>query len=483
MDRQRKKNQTRATAGRKGILFVIMTILVLSLFTIIAEAHAATKTTAAKKTVYTVKYYPNKGKNPPKKLKKLSAKKKLSVKLSKIKPTRKGYTFQKWNTKKNGKGKSYRPGAKVRLTCKKNILKLYAQWKKAKKTEKKTENKTSEKTEEKKEEEPAKGVTPLPPAVALEVHFIDVGQGDATLVMCNGESMLIDAGDNTKGTAIQSYLMSHGVSRLKYAIGTHPDADHIGGLDVVITKFAVDNLFMPKISKDTRTYDDVVQAAKYKSLKIQQPTSGAWYTLGKAKFQVVSVDKDYGDEANNWSICIRLVYGNSSFLLVGDAEEEAENDMINSGYELESDVYKVAHHGSRTGSIQAFMDKVKPSCAVISCGEGNSYGHPHAAVLNTLRSTDVQTYRTDEQGTIIALTDGDMIYWNVSPTTSWIAGEPTGGSPQGYTRYILNTNSKKFHTETCEAAESISEKNKEYSSKSRDELIAEGYSPCGICKP
>ena len=207
--------------------------------------------------------------------------------------------------------------------------------------------------------------------------------------------MLIDAGDNTKGTAIQLYLTKQGVKDLKYVIATHPDADHIGGMPVIINKFNIGKYFAPPISKDTRTYDNVVQALKYKSMSAVDPKTGSSYDLGGAKFTVVSINKAY-EEMNNNSICIRLVYGERSFLFTGDAEKGAEADIIIGGQIIKSDVYMLAHHGSNTGSTSEFLNAVNPQFAVISCGKDNDYGHPHKEALGRLRDKGIKVFRTDE---------------------------------------------------------------------------------------
>lgn len=262
----------------------------------------------------------------------------------------------------------------------------------------------------------------------MQVHFIDVGQGDAALIACDGHYMLIDAGNNDKGTTVQSYLMNQGVEKLDYVIGTHPDADHIGGLDVVIYKFDCDTIIMPNVANDTRTYDDVVQAMKSKGYQTTYPVVGEIYTLGGATFTIVAPNADYGNDMNDWSVGVLVQNGNNRFLFTGDAEEKAEEDILNNGIDISADVYAAAHHGSKTATSQAFLDKISPTYVVISAGEGNKYGHPHAEVLNRLRAAGISVFRTDEQGTIVATSDGNDITWNCSPSESWKAGEPTGSS-------------------------------------------------------
>ncbi len=263
-----------------------------------------------------------------------------------------------------------------------------------------------------------------PDGSELTVHFLDIGQGDAALIACDGEYMLIDAGDNDKGTAVQNYLTKQGVTKLKYVIGTHPDADHIGGLDVILYKFECETVMMPDIANDTATYRDVIDTMDTKGYRNTLPQAGDSYTLGSAEFTVLGPRKIYSD-TNNCSIVLRLTHGNNSFLFMGDAKEEAETDILNGDIPVDADVIKVGHHGSRTASSKVFLQAVSPAYAVISCAEDNSYGHPHAETLNNLRALGVQVFRTDEQGTIVVTSDGKELEWNCAPSETWKAGEST----------------------------------------------------------
>lgn len=256
----------------------------------------------------------------------------------------------------------------------------------------------------------------------LELHFLDVGQGDSTLIIQDKHAMLVDGGDNLHGWQVVGYLNYLGIDHLEYVIATHPDMDHIGGLDIVLQNISCDMVLMPECERDTYSYRGLIQVLEEKAIQPIAPEAGAVYELGTAEFTILAPLDKY-EEVNNNSIAFRLIHGEKRFLFTGDAEREAEEDMIKSGRTLSADVYKVAHHGSRGTNSERFMLSVRPKYAVISCGEGNEYGHPHSRVLNLLRLLRTKVYRTDEQGTIVAFSDGERVTFNMSPSESWQAGE------------------------------------------------------------
>lgn len=320
-----------------------------------------------------------------------------------------------------------------------------------------------------------------------QVHFIDVGQGDATLILCDGHAMLIDTGDNDRGTALQLYLSKQGVKRLDYLVLTHPDADHIGGADVIITKFGIGSVFMADFKKDNKTYQKVITALADKKLKWSVPRPGRVYTLGGGKFTILAPNGTY-DDPNNASIALLFQNGDTRFLFTGDAQEEAEQDILENGLSVKADVYQAGHHGSDTSSCAEFLEAVDPDYAVISCEEGNSYGHPHAAVLNSLRAMGVKVFRTDEQGTIVARSDGTKITWNSAPSDTWQAGERTGSGVQkqnagGKTKgaYIGNKSNGKLHRSTCKK---LPKEENRAVFDTKKEAVDAGYDdPCKLCKP
>lgn len=251
----------------------------------------------------------------------------------------------------------------------------------------------------------------------LKVHFIDVGQGDSIFIESpGGKTMLIDAGVPEMGKKVVDYIKSLGVTKIDILVGTHPHEDHIGGMDRVIESFEIGKFYMPKVTTNTRTFEYVLNAAKNKGLKIDVAKAGVTLDLGPSvSAEMIAPNSSKYDDLNEYSAVIKLVYKNTSFLFTGDAGAESEREMIEKGYDLKSDVLKVGHHGSSTSTTASFLDDVSPKYAVISCGKGNDYGHPHSSTLKKLKNRNIPVYRTDECGTIVASSDGQNISFNVKP--------------------------------------------------------------------
>ena len=236
----------------------------------------------------------------------------------------------------------------------------------------------------------------------LDIYYFDVGQADCIFLRCDDQNMLIDAGNNADGKLIVNELKSMGIDTIDYLIGTHAHEDHIGGLDDVIDNFNIENFYMPSKEYTSATYKSVLKSAENKNLEIVAPKIGDKFTLGSATCEVMSIDND-AKELNLTSIVIEVTNGDSKFLFTGDAEIENEEKRLWN----DIDVLKVGHHGSRTSTSEDFIEQTKPEVAVISLGEGNSYGHPHKETMDLLNEYNVTIYRTDTQGTIHITSDGE----------------------------------------------------------------------------
>ena len=320
---------------------------------------------------------------------------------------------------------------------------------------------------------------------ALVVEYLDVGQADSILLSSDGEYMLIDAGNNSDGDDIVQYLQSVGANTLKYAVGTHAHADHIGGMDDVIEDLHVENLLLPSTVTNTQTYTDVLDAAAAKNLTVTVPQKGAIYSLGDTQISVIAAEQS--TNLNNTSIVLKATYENTAFLFMGDAETEVENTILSSGTPVQCDVLKVGHHGSDTSTSNAFLAAVSPEAAVISCGAGNSYGHPSASTLEKLAGIPV--WRTDLNGTTIAMTDGQTCRLTASqgtastttppsiPTTppSEPTVDPDTDSNPGVpsTVYITRTGKRYHYKASCAGKNAIS--------TTLSDAKSRGLTPCQKC--
>jgi len=242
------------------------------------------------------------------------------------------------------------------------------------------------------------------------VHFIDVGQGDATLIRTAHHAVLIDGGEPRYGQQIVRFLRDAGVTRLDYVVATHPHSDHIGGLIAVLNQKEVGQVIMPDATHNTVAFENFLAAIDNHHHRVRIVSVGDRLTAGLIDLHVLApIVRDVPwatHELNDASVVLRMVYGTTSFLFTGDAERASEAAMLAGGHMLASTVLHVGHHGSQTSTTQAFLDAVNPVVAVISYGVGNQHGHPHPTVLARLYEAGVRILRTGELGNILLVTDG-----------------------------------------------------------------------------
>lgn len=255
------------------------------------------------------------------------------------------------------------------------------------------------------------GCQQITPTQTLTVSFLDVGQADCSVIQYGNSSMIIDAGSNATAISLVDTLKNMGISKFDVVVGTHPHEDHIGGLDAVINNFNIGTFYMPDVSANTKTFEDVLLAIKNKGLTVTTPLSGTSFTLGgDVQCTILSPNSQNYSELNSYSIVLKVIFKGQAFIFTGDAESDSEREMLARGYDLSADVLKVGHHGSVSSTSAEFLKAVSPRYAVIFVGINNAYGHPHQETLDKLDAAGVKIYRTDlSGGDIQFVVSGDKI--------------------------------------------------------------------------
>lgn len=248
----------------------------------------------------------------------------------------------------------------------------------------------------------------------LTVEFIDVGQGDSTLISSGGKHMLIDTGDRDSSDRVIKHLKELKIERLDYLVLSHPHADHIGEAGQIVEQFDIGDIIVPEVSQevvpDTECYDELVEAADEKDEQFKNAPDKS-FELGECTVRIYAPEKPESgaDNPNNYSLIVRADHGENSFLFVGDCELEEESQMLARGIDLDTDVLKAGHHGSDTSSSKEWLEAVSPEYAVISCGAENRYGHPDAETVERLENCCEQIYITAESGSITFSSDGENL--------------------------------------------------------------------------
>ena len=255
----------------------------------------------------------------------------------------------------------------------------------------------------------------------MAVHFIDVGQGLAILVQSGGENLLYDGGNRSHADEVVQYLKNQQVETINYMISSHYDEDHLGGLVKCLDNFEVGHVLGSDYVHTSDLFNTFMNTATAHAIIVEYPSVGDTYEFGTGSFTVMAPD-GISQNSNDNSVVIRLVNGNNSFMFMGDAEETSEQDMISTGMNLDCDVLSLGHHGSASSTSWDLLEATSPSWAVISCGLNNSYGHPAEETMGKLSDMDIPVFRTDDQGTVIALSDGNTISWNQEPCNDYTSG-------------------------------------------------------------
>ncbi|MBQ4137005.1 MAG: MBL fold metallo-hydrolase [Clostridia bacterium] len=244
------------------------------------------------------------------------------------------------------------------------------------------------------------------------VHIIDVGQGDSILLQSGSYNMLVDAGPNSAEESLVQYLDSLGIKKLDCVVLTHPHEDHIGGADLVLNRFGADTLLMPDCSADSRAFENILDIAEEKDIRISIPERGDVFSLGELDFTVLAPGNKSYKETNDYSIVLKAEYGETSFVLTGDAEALSEYEILEAFDKdfLKCDLLKVGHHGSSSSSSKEFVQTLSPEFAAISCGYDNDYGHPHRETRALLDNEGIEYYRTDYDGTLVFVSDKKSVW-------------------------------------------------------------------------
>lgn len=249
----------------------------------------------------------------------------------------------------------------------------------------------------------------------LIVHFINVNHGDAILIQQGDHYMAIDGGKESDENTLRKYYSSLGIKKLDYVISTHCHEDHMGSLDFLIGKYEIGKLYVSNSKLQSKTYNNFMKVANKKHINLIVPNQGETFMLGKAICTIIAPKENEYKQVNDYSLIVRIEFKNKSFLFMADAETLTEDEIMGGNLNIKSDVIKIGHHGSGTSTSDKFLDAVSPKYAIISVGANYEIKHPRLKIMQRLQDRNIVVYRTDENGNVIATTDGYNIEFNCNP--------------------------------------------------------------------
>ena len=242
----------------------------------------------------------------------------------------------------------------------------------------------------------------------MYVSFIDVGQGNCTLLRCGGKAILVDSGEVGAAQTVINYIKNLGIDELNCVLVTHPHTDHMGAMTKILYEFKIDDLIMPEIPEEiiptNKTYEKFLTAVSDNAGNVIAAKPGETYSYGEMKLEIFAPLRDY-DNLNDMSAVSRISYGNTSVMFTGDATTTVEKDLLKKNINYSATVLNVGHHGSKTSSSEAWLRAVNPKYAVICCGVNNDYGHPHSLITKRLEEFGIEYFETDLLGTIVFESD------------------------------------------------------------------------------
>lgn len=319
----------------------------------------------------------------------------------------------------------------------------------------------------------------------MTVHFLDVGQGLSILVQSDGENLIYDGGGSDASSFVVAYLKEQGVTTIDYLISSHYDEDHVSGLIGCLNAFSVKQVIGSDYVHDSKTYQSFRKAVQEQQLSVQHPAVGEEFAFGAGSFRILAPQTIEEKGSNDNSVVIKLMNRENSFLFTGDAEYGSEAAMCQSGMDLDCDVLVLSHHGSATATSWEFLEHTVPEYAVISCGQQNSYGHPHKDTMDKLEAMEIAVYRTDKQGTFVVESNGTDLEWSQEPCTDYTPGDESDQGTekaaqkipdQGETVWLSETGSKYHNKPDCG---NMNPDNARQVSRSEAESM--GYEACRNC--